>query len=45
MAKAPKAYPACLCRRFLSTQPVGHLATADNQAIPQVVPVCFVISL
>jgi PPOX class probable F420-dependent enzyme len=31
-------------RRFLLTRPVGHLATADNQAVPHVVPVCFVIS-
>jgi PPOX class probable F420-dependent enzyme len=26
------------------TRPVGHLATADHQAVPHVVPVCFVIS-
>jgi PPOX class probable F420-dependent enzyme len=31
-------------RSFLSTRPVGHLATADSQAIPHVVPVCFAIS-
>src|SRR6188768_204680 len=31
-------------RRFLSTQRVGHLATADGRAIPHVVPVCFTIS-
>ncbi|MGH6717065.1 MAG: pyridoxamine 5'-phosphate oxidase family protein, partial [Bradyrhizobium sp.] len=31
-------------RRFLSAQRVGHLATADNRAIPHVVPVCFAIS-
>ena len=31
-------------RRFLSTQRVGHLATADSGAIPHVVPVCFTIS-
>ena len=31
-------------RRFLLTQRVGHLATADSRAIPQVVPVCFAIS-
>ena len=31
-------------RRFLSAQRVGHLATADDQAIPHVVPVCFAIS-
>jgi PPOX class probable F420-dependent enzyme len=30
-------------RRFLSTQRVGHLATADSRAIPHVVPVCFAI--
>ena len=31
-------------RRFLLTRRVGHLATADGQAIPHVVPVCFTIS-
>jgi nitroimidazol reductase NimA-like FMN-containing flavoprotein (pyridoxamine 5'-phosphate oxidase superfamily) len=31
-------------RRFLSAQRVGYLATADNRAIPHVVPVCFTIS-
>jgi PPOX class probable F420-dependent enzyme len=31
-------------RRFLLTRRVGHLATADSQAIPHVVPVCFTIS-
>ncbi len=31
-------------RRFLLTQRVGHLATADSRAIPHVVPVCFTIS-
>jgi len=31
-------------RRFLSTRRVGHLATADREAIPHVVPVCFTIS-
>src|SRR5713101_5225538 len=31
-------------RRFLGTQRVGHLATADSRAIPHVVPVCFTIS-
>ena len=31
-------------RRFLLTQRVGHLATADDRAIPHVVPVCFTIS-
>jgi nitroimidazol reductase NimA-like FMN-containing flavoprotein (pyridoxamine 5'-phosphate oxidase superfamily) len=30
-------------RRFLLTRRVGHLATADSQAIPHVVPVCFTI--
>jgi PPOX class probable F420-dependent enzyme len=28
-------------RRFLAHQRVAHLATADRQAIPHVVPVCF----
>jgi PPOX class probable F420-dependent enzyme len=31
-------------RRFLFTRRVGHLATADSQANPHVVPVCFTIS-
>jgi PPOX class probable F420-dependent enzyme len=31
-------------RRFLLRRRVGHLATADNQAMPHVVPVCFTIS-
>jgi PPOX class probable F420-dependent enzyme len=30
--------------RFLLSRRVGHLATADSQAIPHVVPVCFTIS-
>jgi PPOX class probable F420-dependent enzyme len=31
-------------RRFLLTRRVGHLATADREAVPHVVPVCFAIS-
>ena len=31
-------------RQFLSAQRVGRLATADEQAIPHVVPICFVVS-
>jgi len=31
-------------RRFLMTRRVGHLATADVNAVPHVVPVCFTIS-
>jgi len=31
-------------RKFLLTQRVGHLATADREAVPHVVPVCFAIS-
>jgi PPOX class probable F420-dependent enzyme len=31
-------------RRFLDDRRVAHLATADRQAIPHVVPVCFAIS-
>jgi PPOX class probable F420-dependent enzyme len=31
-------------RQFLSAQRVGRLATADEQAIPHVVPICFVLS-
>jgi PPOX class probable F420-dependent enzyme len=31
-------------RRFLSRQMVGHLATADRNAVPHVVPVCFVLA-
>jgi PPOX class probable F420-dependent enzyme len=30
--------------RFLASRRVGHLATADARAIPQLVPVCFVVS-
>jgi PPOX class probable F420-dependent enzyme len=30
--------------RFLFTQRIGYLATADSGAIPHVVPVCFAIS-
>jgi PPOX class probable F420-dependent enzyme len=30
--------------RFLASRRVGHLATADAQAIPHLVPVCFVVS-
>ena len=31
-------------RRFLATQRVAHLASADRGAVPHVVPVCFAIS-
>src|ERR1051326_9641003 len=31
-------------RRFLVSRRVGHLATADPQAAPHVVPVCFAIA-
>jgi PPOX class probable F420-dependent enzyme len=31
-------------RRFLAHQRVAHLATADQNAVPHVVPVCFAIS-
>jgi PPOX class probable F420-dependent enzyme len=30
--------------RFLDTRRVGHLATADAQAVPHLVPVCFAVS-
>ena len=30
--------------RFLASCGVGHLATADAQAVPHLVPVCFVVS-
>ena len=30
--------------RFLASRRVGHLATADAQAAPHLVPVCFVVS-
>jgi PPOX class probable F420-dependent enzyme len=30
--------------RFLASRRVGHLATADAQATPHLVPVCFVVS-
>ena len=28
-------------RRFIDTRRIGHLATADAEAAPHVVPVCF----
>ncbi|HEY3911302.1 MAG TPA: TIGR03668 family PPOX class F420-dependent oxidoreductase [Stellaceae bacterium] len=31
-------------RRFLDSRRVGHLATADAQALPHVLPVCFAAS-
>ncbi|HEX4891984.1 MAG TPA: TIGR03668 family PPOX class F420-dependent oxidoreductase [Hyphomicrobiaceae bacterium] len=31
-------------RQFVEAQRVGHLATADQQAVPHVIPVCFAIS-
>jgi PPOX class probable F420-dependent enzyme len=31
-------------RQFLSAQRVARLATADEQAVPHVVPICFVLS-
>lgn len=31
-------------RRFLETRRIGHLATADPQAAPHVVPVCFAVA-
>jgi PPOX class probable F420-dependent enzyme len=31
-------------RRFLAHQRIAHLATADNRAVPHVVPVCFAMS-
>jgi PPOX class probable F420-dependent enzyme len=31
-------------RRFVTAQRVGHLATADRDAVPHVVPVCFALS-
>jgi PPOX class probable F420-dependent enzyme len=30
-------------RRFLADRRVGHLATADRQGVPHVVPVCFTV--
>jgi PPOX class probable F420-dependent enzyme len=30
-------------RRFLAAQRVGHLATADRDGVPHVVPVCFAV--
>ena len=30
-------------RRFLDLQRVGHLATADRQSVPHVVPICFAL--
>ena len=31
-------------RKFLDPQRVGHLATADAQGVPHVVPVCFAVA-
>lgn len=31
-------------RRFLSDRRIAHLATADAQAVPHVVPVCFAVA-
>ena len=31
-------------RRFVEAQRIAHLATADREAVPHVVPVCFAIS-
>ena len=31
-------------RHFLDTRRIGHLATADSDAVPHVVPVCFSLS-
>jgi len=31
-------------RRFLERRRVGHLATADRQGVPHVVPVCYALS-
>ena len=31
-------------RRFLNDRRVAHLATADGQAVPHVVPVCFAVA-
>lgn len=31
-------------RRFLNAQRVGRLASVDQQAVPHVVPICFVVS-
>jgi PPOX class probable F420-dependent enzyme len=31
-------------RRFVTAQRIGHLATADLDAVPHVVPVCFALS-
>ena len=31
-------------RRFVTAQRIGHLATADRDAMPHIVPVCFALS-
>ena len=31
-------------RDFLTNRPVAHLATADNDGVPHVIPVCFVLT-
>ena len=30
-------------RQFVNAQRVGHLATADADAVPHVIPVCYVL--
>lgn len=38
---APRRLPSARERRFLAAHRVAYLATADRQAVPHVVPVCF----
>ncbi|HUH85120.1 MAG TPA: TIGR03668 family PPOX class F420-dependent oxidoreductase [Stellaceae bacterium] len=42
--RKPPATPADAERRFLETQRVAHLATADARGVPHVVPVCFALA-
>jgi PPOX class probable F420-dependent enzyme len=44
MASGPARPLSASERRFLDVQRVGHLATADRQAVPHVVPVCFALA-
>src|SRR5258708_21330657 len=44
----PKLLETCMLspreRHFVDSRRIGHLATADKEAVPQVVPVCFGLS-
>ena len=42
MAETPAPYLSDSQARFLTESRTGHLATADAQGVPHVIPVCFV---